>query len=154
MVNRQRGVDIMGTLRDLVHRVGVLERKTPVTGGGGGAVDSVNGQTGVVVLTATDVGADPTGAAAAALATAEAHTIGDGTYTTGGGTLGSDPVIDVDIAAVLEYLMDYLGTTGLVQGTNMTLTYNDGAGTITFDSTGGSASVGSGYPLYLYSNFV
>lgn len=30
-----------------------------VTGGGGGAVDSVNGQTGIVVLTAADVGAKP-----------------------------------------------------------------------------------------------
>ena len=30
-----------------------------VTGGGGGAVDSVNGQTGTVVLTAADVGAKP-----------------------------------------------------------------------------------------------
>lgn len=35
-------------------------------GGGSGAVDSVNGQIGTVVLTAADVGADPTGAAAAA----------------------------------------------------------------------------------------
>ena len=37
---------------------------TAATGGGGGAVDSVNGQTGVVVLDASDVGAvpsDPTG---------------------------------------------------------------------------------------------
>lgn len=42
-------------------------------GGGGGAVDSVNGQTGVVVLDAGDVGADATGAAAAALVTADAH---------------------------------------------------------------------------------
>jgi len=33
-------------------------------GGGGGAVDSVNGQTGVVVLDAGDVGADPAGTAA------------------------------------------------------------------------------------------
>ena len=32
--------------------------------GGGGAVDSVNGQTGVVVLDAGDVGADPAGTAA------------------------------------------------------------------------------------------
>ena len=38
--------------------------------GGGGAVDSVNGQTGVVVLTASDVGADPAGSAAAAQAAA------------------------------------------------------------------------------------
>ena len=33
-------------------------------GGGGGAVDSVNGETGVVVLDAGDVGADPAGTAA------------------------------------------------------------------------------------------
>jgi hypothetical protein len=33
-------------------------------GGGGGAVDSVNGQTGAVVLDAGDVGADPAGTAA------------------------------------------------------------------------------------------
>lgn len=36
-------------------------------GGGGGAVDSVNGQTGVVVLDAADVGADATGTAAFAV---------------------------------------------------------------------------------------
>lgn len=36
----------------------------------GGAVDSVNGQTGVVVLTASDVGADPAGSASAAQAAA------------------------------------------------------------------------------------
>ena len=35
---------------------------------GGGAVDSVNGQTGIVVLDASDVGADPAGSAAAAQA--------------------------------------------------------------------------------------
>jgi hypothetical protein len=38
--------------------------------GGGGAVDSVNGQTGVVVLDASDVGADPTGTAASAASAA------------------------------------------------------------------------------------
>ncbi len=38
------------------------------TGGGGGAVSSVNGQTGAVVLDAADVGADAAGAAAAVLA--------------------------------------------------------------------------------------
>ena len=37
---------------------------TPAGGGGGGAVDSVNGETGVVVLDAADVGADPAGTAA------------------------------------------------------------------------------------------
>ena len=39
--------------------------------GGGGAVDSVNGQTGVVVLDAADVGADVSGAAAAAQAASD-----------------------------------------------------------------------------------
>lgn len=45
----------------------VTLRPTTVTldsGDGGGAVDSVNGQTGVVVLDAGDVGADPAGTAA------------------------------------------------------------------------------------------
>ena len=40
-------------------------------GGGSGAVDSVNGQTGVVVLNAGDVGADPAGSAAAAQAASQ-----------------------------------------------------------------------------------
>lgn len=40
-------------------------------GGGGGAVTSVNSQTGAVVLTATDVGADVAGAAAAAAAASQ-----------------------------------------------------------------------------------
>lgn len=39
--------------------------------GGSGAVDSVNGQTGVVVLDAGDVGADPAGSAAAAQAASQ-----------------------------------------------------------------------------------
>lgn len=51
-------------------------------GGGSGAVDSVNGQTGVVVLDATDVGADPTGTAAGALAAHVAAADPHPTYTT------------------------------------------------------------------------
>ena len=43
------------------------------SGGGGGDVLSVNGQVGIVVLTATDVGADPTGSAATAQTNAEAY---------------------------------------------------------------------------------
>lgn len=45
-----------------------------VGGEGGGAVASVNTQTGLVVLDADDVGADPTGTAAAAVATHSADT--------------------------------------------------------------------------------
>lgn len=44
------------------------------TGGGGGDVASVNGQTGVVVLDADDVGADPAGSAASAVAAANTYT--------------------------------------------------------------------------------
>lgn len=43
-------------------------------GGGGGLVDSVNGETGVVVLDATDVGADPSGSSAQALIEANNYT--------------------------------------------------------------------------------
>lgn len=43
----------------------------PSSGGGTGAVDSVNGQTGTVVLAASDVGADATGAAATAQSAAQ-----------------------------------------------------------------------------------
>jgi hypothetical protein len=45
-----------------------------IGGGGGGAVDSVNGQTGVVVLDASDVGADPVGSAAQAESNANNYT--------------------------------------------------------------------------------
>lgn len=51
-----------------------LKWETPAGGGGGGAVDSVNDQVGIVVLTAADVGADAAGAAATARTTAEAYT--------------------------------------------------------------------------------
>ena len=51
---------------------------------GGSAVDSVNGQTGVVVLDATDVGAVPT-----------ARTVTAGTGLTGGGDLSADRTFTV-----------------------------------------------------------
>jgi len=49
-----------------------------IAGGGGGAVSSVNGETGVVVLDAADVGADPTGTAAALVAALPSFTAGRG----------------------------------------------------------------------------
>lgn len=52
--------------------------------GGGGAVDSVNGHTGVVVLTASDVSAAPT-----------TRQITAGTGLTGGGTLAADRTLAV-----------------------------------------------------------
>ena len=53
-------------------------------GGGGGAVDSVNGETGAVVLDAADVDAAPT-----------SRTITAGTGLTGGGTLAADRTLAV-----------------------------------------------------------
>ena len=56
--------------------------------GGGGAVDSVNGETGVVVLDAQDVGAAPT-----------TRTITAGTGLTGGGTLAADRTLSADLSS-------------------------------------------------------
>ncbi len=53
-----------------VFRLSVLSPATWVADTGSQAVDSVNGETGVVVLTAGDVGADPAGAGAAAASAA------------------------------------------------------------------------------------
>ena len=54
-------------------------------GSGGGAVNSVNGQTGIVVLDATDVGAQPAGnyATATELSDGLATKVNSSTYTTG-----------------------------------------------------------------------
>lgn len=49
----QGGVTVQATAQDIA----------ALGGAGGGAVDTVNGQTGTVVLTAADVGADPAGTA-------------------------------------------------------------------------------------------
>jgi len=57
-------------------------------GGGGGAVDSVNGETGTVVLDAADVDAVPT-----------TRTITAGTGLTGGGDLAADRTIAADLSA-------------------------------------------------------
>jgi hypothetical protein len=57
------------SVSDIIEQVNITIQQ-----GGGGAVDSVNGQTGIVVLDANDVGADVAGAAAAAEAAANAYT--------------------------------------------------------------------------------
>jgi len=46
-------------------------------------------------------------------------------------------------ADVQEWTEDFLGTSTLVAGTNMTITYNDVAGTITFDAAGGGGTMSS-----------
>ena len=70
----------------------------------GGDVQSVNGKTGVVVLTAANVGADAAGAAAAALSTAEGYT----------NSAIAALVFPATTAAVAhEWLASYNATTGV-----------------------------------------
>ncbi|MCI3279203.1 hypothetical protein [Streptomyces cylindrosporus] len=68
-------------------------------GSGGGAVDSVNGATGVVVLDAADVGADPAGAAAAAQTAAVSAAAADATAKVTAHTNATDPHGDRAAAA-------------------------------------------------------
>ena len=77
-----QGVPVGGTAGQVLAKATATDYDTEWTdaAAGGGAVDSVNGQTGVVVLDATDVGADASGTAAAAVTAHEgdvtdAHTI-------------------------------------------------------------------------------
>lgn len=73
----QRGED--GLIQSIVPGSNITVDSTDpanpiVSSTGGGAVDSVNGQVGVVVLDSTDVGADPAGSAAQALVDAKQYT--------------------------------------------------------------------------------
>lgn len=81
---------------------------------GSGAVDSVNGQTGVVVLTASDVGAAE-----------EIHAH-----------------VSTDITDFNEAVQDVVSTT-IVAGTNVSTSYDDELGTLTINATGGSGAVDS-----------
>jgi len=63
------------------------------------------------------------------------RTVSAGTGLSGGGSLAADRTLSVDA----EWLMDYLATT-LVAGSNVTLAYDDTAGTITVAASSGSSS--------------
>lgn len=88
---------------------------------GGGAVASVNGATGVVVLDAGDIGITDAGG-----------------YFTGTDSEAALQELGASRAAISETIDDRVAAL-LVAGTNITLTYNDGAGTLTIDATGGAA---------------
>jgi hypothetical protein len=125
---------------------------------GGGAVDSVAGKTGVVVLEKADVGlgnVDNTADADKPVSTATATALG-GKSDTGhthaqsdvtGLTAALDAKADdaavttalagkLDTTAAPELIRDTMGT-ALVAGTNVTLTVNDAGDTITIDASGG-----------------
>jgi lysophospholipase L1-like esterase len=94
-----------------------------VTAGAGASIN-YDDAAGTITITNTDRGS-------VALA---GRTVSTGTGLLGGGTLGADRTLSVDV----EWLMDYLNGT-LVAGTNVSLNYDDAAGTITISSSGASA---------------
>jgi hypothetical protein len=108
----------------------------------GGAVDSVNGQTGVVSLDADDVGADPAGTAAALLT----GTISD-SDTTHAPT--GNAVFD---ALALKAPLDSPTFTGIPAGP----TAAPGTNTTQFATTAfvGQSVSNFGSILYLYNNFI
>jgi hypothetical protein len=68
-----KSIDFQGSAVTVTHQ-GNRAIVTITGGSGGGAVNSVNGQTGTVVLNAASVGADASGSAAAALSSANSYT--------------------------------------------------------------------------------
>lgn len=104
-----------------------------IGGGGGGAVDSVNGKTGSVVLTATDVGALPDTTTIPVVPTVVSAFTNDMGYITGIDSsdvttaLGYTPVNPTSLATV--------ATTGSYSDLSGTPTIGDGATTIQVNST-------------------
>ena len=115
---------VAGTNITLTPATGLGEVKIDAAGGSTAPVQSVNGETGDVVLDAADVGA----------ATAEQ---GDKADT------ALQPGSDIsELNNDAGYITD-AGVTKLVAGANITLTPADGLGQVTIEASGGGGSVGS-----------
>jgi hypothetical protein len=107
-----------------------------LTGGGGGAVDSVNGQTGVVVLDQGDVGlgaVDNTSDLAKPLSTATTSALAGKYATTGGGLSGAVVINNAAAAFGLSVNNTHASGVGfkleLVSGTGFAFGFRVNAGT-------------------------
>lgn len=94
-----------------------------VGGGGGGDVLSVNGQTGVVTLEATDIGLDPLGMAVV------------GSTTVQGGVAELDTEVGLH-AIALDFKVDHTQTLNNQTGTSYTLVYEDSTKLVTLSNAG------------------
>lgn len=118
------------------------------SGGEGGAVDSVNGKTGVVVLSYQDVGADSFGTASDAVAQHEAapdphpqyltQSEGDALYAPKTHSHTSSQISDFN-----ETVEDLIGGS-IVAGAGVSVAYNDSTGKTTISASGGG---GGGYAV-------
>lgn len=105
---------------------------------GGGDVSSVNGQTGVVVLDASDVGADPQGTASDAVAAHVNATDPHPEYL-------KESDADTTYQRLDTFSDSVMGVVGtkVVAGTNVTVDYDPLTKEVTIGATGGSGSVDS-----------
>lgn len=93
------GTELMEVVQGGVNKQTTTQDIADLGGGGGGAVDSVNGQTGVVVLDAGDVGADPAGSAST-VNTALSNHISDATDAHAGTAIANTPAGNIAATTV------------------------------------------------------
>jgi hypothetical protein len=109
----------------------IIDDELVVTSTGGGDISSVNGQTGDVVLTAADVGADPAGSAAQALIDANNYTDNIGAVDIATGTWDGDSTNVRDaLNEILTIAMSGTGGTG-----GMVLSVNGQTGEVVLNAT-------------------
>jgi trimeric autotransporter adhesin len=162
-----RKVPISGTTWDFCSmNTGLLLPSIPhVEVGGSGAVDSVNGHAGTVTLGAADVGADVSGAAAAAQTTAIASAVSTSLQKAGGTMTGAivlpgDPVSALQ-ASTKQYVDAHAGggstspilVGDLATGVIADYAFSTGSGTVLVDSSGngnnGTFGAGANAPAWV-----
>lgn len=112
---------------------------TTVSGGGGGAVDSVNSQTGTVVLDTDDISEGSTNLY---FTTARANTAIDNRVTK---SFVDNLSIDYDQLSNLPSIPSALTDLGITDGSDGQVLTTDGAGNFTFTSVSGGGAAGSAF---------